>query len=301
MILVIGEVLIDMFDNYQRIGGAPFNFAFHLKQMGFPVRLITRVGDDVYGRQILDRIEASGFDTKDVQIDTFRPTGMVHVSVDDQGVPKFDIRTDVAYDYLQLDALAGAAGTSEQMIYLGTLAQRTQHSHEQFRRFMDKRAPQAKVFFDINLRPPHINPDAIDASLGMADIVKLNEDELEAIQKQFNGPEDRDDLARWLKRRFSIEWVVVTRGEEGSRIFAGERIADIPTPQTDKMVDTVGAGDAYAAVIAAGYLEGVPANPLGTLAAAFASRICSVSGAIPESVEMYPGLRKLIEGAADAK
>jgi len=301
MIIVIGEVLIDLFEDYERIGGAPFNFAFHLKQMGFPVRLITRVGDDRHGRRILDMLAAHGFDREDVQIDRVHPTGLVNVSVNDRGVPAFDILKDVAYDYLQLDDVTEAAGKTARMLYLGTLAQRTQGGYEQFRRFLENQAAGKKVFLDINLRPPHINPDAVAASLNRADIVKLNDDELIAIQRQFNRPEAGDVLARWLLRRCSIEWLILTQGDAGSRIFTEEQLAVIPTPKAEKMVDTVGAGDAYASVIAAGYLLGVPITQIGHTAAAFASQICAEAGAIPGSNDMYPTLRQQIEGAVDAQ
>ena len=101
MILVIGEILFDVFPNYRRLGGAPFNFAYHLKNFGFDVRFISRIGMDDAGKEILHRLELARFDPDDIQIDDVHPTGSVNVQLDKSGAPKFDIISDVAYDYIE--------------------------------------------------------------------------------------------------------------------------------------------------------------------------------------------------------
>ena len=122
MILVIGEILFDVFPNYRRLGGAPFNFAYHLKNFGFDVRFISRIGRDDAGREILDRLELARFDLKDLQIDDLRPTGTVNVRLDKSGAPQFDIIADVAFDRIEFipeshsDLIEGA-----RLIYFGTL------------------------------------------------------------------------------------------------------------------------------------------------------------------------------------
>ena len=98
MILVIGEILFDVFPNYMRLGGAPFNFAYHLKNFGFDVRFISRIGRDDAGREILHRLELARFDLKYIQVDDVHPIGSVNVQLDKNGAPKFDIISDVAYD-----------------------------------------------------------------------------------------------------------------------------------------------------------------------------------------------------------
>ena len=137
MVIVLGEILIDVFPDDRRIGGAPFNFAFHLKQMGVPVRFITRVGDDADGRQILARLRSAGFETADVQIDPHHPSGTVRVALDDDGVPRFTICEDVAYDHLDLTAAPTADRHAPRMIYFGSLVQRTDGGHRQVRGFLD--------------------------------------------------------------------------------------------------------------------------------------------------------------------
>lgn len=297
MMIVVGEILIDIFDDYWRIGGAPFNFAFHVKQMGWPVRLFTRVGQDAYGKDILDLLAKHGFSTRDVQIDARRPTGSVRVALDQQGVPQFDIRTDVAYDCLDLKTVGSIDWPSVRMIYLGTLAQRTHGGFNRIQQFVMQRAPGTKVFCDINLRPPHVNVEAVKASLQQADIVKLNTEELAKIQGLFDGLEPTDGGVEWLMQGFSVEMLILTRGREGSTIHTAQQTVTVPPATGDKIIDTVGAGDAYAAVSAVGYLTGMPLDALAEAASAFAAQICALPGAVPEDEAVYRGLRQKMEGS----
>lgn len=287
MILVIGEVLFDLFPEYQRIGGAPFNFAYHLKNMGFPVRFFTRVGDDDMGRRIIDRITASGFDPDDVQIDGRHPTGAVRVALDENGVPDFTILKDVAYDYLSLEGGPAEAAVDAVMIYFGTLVQRTAAGCEQVRQYLARTQSGAIRFCDINLRPPHVNPDAVNVSLEYANLLKLSEEELAAIQlSQGRSTDDPGGIA-WLMKSFDIDTLALTRGSNGSRLYHGGDVVDMPnTPKTD-IVDTVGAGDAFAAALAAGVLRGISPGDIIVQAARFASKICGIAGAVPDDAGFY--------------
>ena len=298
MIFVVGEILIDLFENYQRIGGAPFNFAFHLKQLGFPVRFLSRIGDDGHGREIRGFLEKHGFDPDDIQVDPHHPTGTVNVTTDPNGIPAFDIRTDVAYDFLDLEAVPlGADGTPAAMIYMGSLVQRTPSGFGQVSRFLSKKAPSTKVFFDVNLRSPHINPKALSASLEYSNIVKLNDEELTFFQRLLDGPEAASDFISWMIRQFSLEWVIVTCGEEGSAVHNGINTTTLPPVKNSKITDTVGAGDAYAAVMAAGYLKRLSMHPIADAAARFAAKICTIPGAIPEDMGFYQKVINQIGGA----
>jgi len=139
VIVVIGEILIDIFPHYERIGGAPFNFAYHLKKMGFSVRFLSRVGQDRHGERILDRLRSAGFDLDDVQLDPVRPTGTVGVQLDKNGVPHFDICENVAWDHLDLGACPVAATEGTEMIYFGSLVQRTESGRRQIQNLLLKK------------------------------------------------------------------------------------------------------------------------------------------------------------------
>ncbi len=295
MILVIGEILIDRFPDYERIGGAPFNFASHIKQMGWPVRFLTRIGDDAYGRQILQRLEHSGFQTDDAQIDPCHPTGLVNISLDNGGVPQFEICRDVAYDYLDLSQIPGIDMSAVQLIYFGTLAQRTSRGCRQVQDLLERISPTTCGFCDINLRPPHINSEAIQASLRQSDILKLNAEELIHISAMYNGPQDEPEAVEWLMQAYGVSQVVLTLGSQGSKVITAGQIISSPPVKIETIVDTVGAGDAYAAVYAAGYLKGLPLHRVLELAAGFAARICGLPGAVPSNAAPYQNLRQNLQ------
>jgi fructokinase len=287
---------MDIFQDYQRIGGAPFNFAFHLKKMGFQVRFFTRVGDDGHGRQIVDMLKENGFSATDVQIDSRHPTGTVGVDLDERGVPHFDIRENVAYDYLKLDSLKDLDRDAVRMITFGTLAQRTDHGYSQIRHFITKKAAHSTCFCDINMRPPHVNFQAVENCLGESDILKLNDAELAVLQERIHGPRSQDAYVDSLMARFGIETVALTLGARGSALYQQGQVV-YRGPSADTVVaDTVGAGDGYGAVLALGCLNGLAPARIIELAAGFASRICSIRGAVPEDEKIYNDLLNQIKG-----
>lgn len=289
MIIVIGEILFDVFPDGRRLGGAPFNFAHHLKRFGFPVRFISRVGDDEPGREILSRVAEAGFDPDDIQQDPARPTGWVKVDLDDQGVPEFDIIADVAYDYLEITTpLLETVRDGTDMIYFGTLIQRTETGASAVMSLLENRDPACRCFYDMNLRPDCWDENAIVKSLIHSDILKISEEELDIIRRQFGSPADEDLFIDDLKHNFSILWVSLTRGSRGSRLFTPEGAFSAPVePVGDAAADTVGAGDAYAAVLAAGCLKEWDPPETIDRAARFARAVCGIQGAVPESADFY--------------
>ena len=287
MIVVIGEILIDMFQDYERIGGAPFNFAFHLKKLGFPVRFITRVGNDRHGRRIIDMLEKNGFNLADVQMDSRYSTGTVRVDLDQQGIPHFDICANVAYDQLDLNITDMSGADGADMIYFGTLLQRTDAACRQVQRFLSHINKGARRFCDINLRPPHVNPEAVAGSLHHADLLKVNESELADIQRAFDGPAAEKDVMPWLMETFKIGAVALTRGSRGSVFYSHDGSITSPTVPSPSIVDTVGAGDGYAAILAAGCMRKIPWEETLRQASDFAARICGIAGAVPDDDIFY--------------
>jgi fructokinase len=301
VIVVIGEILIDMFPDYQRIGGAPFNFAFHLIKLGFPVRFLTRVGNDRHGTRIIEMLIKNGFNEADIQIDHQHPTGTVNVDLDDQGVPTFYICENVAYDHLDLtipDAL-DAGGT--QMIYFGSLLQRTDSMRRQVQRFLSGNTECATYFCDINMRPPHVNAHAVAGSLHFADLLKVNDAELAEIQRTFDGPSAAGDVMPWLMETFKISAVSLTRGCRGSWFYNRDGQINSPAMPGIPVVDTVGAGDGYAAILAAGCMRQIPWGVTIHQAARFAARICGIAGAVPDDESFYDDFRSPMKGGADGR
>jgi fructokinase len=301
VIVVIGEILIDIFQDYQRVGGAPFNFAFHLKQLGFPVRFLTRVGNDRHGERILDMLKEKGFDEADVQIDSRHPTGTVRVDLDGRGIPHFDIRPDAAYDHLDLTINDVPDADGVEMIYFGTLLQRTDSGCRQVQRFLSRTNDRVTRFCDINMRPPHVNVHALTGALEHADLLKVNDAELAEIRHTFGGPPSEGGVMPWLMETFRISAVALTRGSRGSRFYSSDGQISSPAVPGKPIVDTVGAGDGYAAILAAGYLRQIPWEETIRQASRFAARICGIPGAVPDDETFYDDFRQLTKGKANGR
>ncbi len=295
MILVIGEILFDVFPNYRRLGGAPFNFAYHLKNLGFNVRFISRIGTDDAGKEILHKLELARFDRDDIQVDDVRPTGSVNVSLDKNGSPQFDILSDVAYDNIEfIPEYHSKLINDARIIYFGSLVQRSATGHENLQKFISGKASKSLNFYDINLRPGCYNKSIIEKSLLKADILKLNTEELGILSQILSVKGNHDVLIQNLIERYSLSNVSLTMGASGSALYTHQRSYNSDPAEAIKVVDSVGAGDAYAAMLAAGILNNWRPEEILYRASMFASRICEIKGAIPESASFYEPFRPLI-------
>lgn len=299
MILVIGEILFDIFPDDKRLGGAPFNFAFHLKYLGLPVIFASRVGDDENGREILQVIRNSGFDTGLIQVDSKRKTGYVAVKLDQEGRPEFTITKDVAYDYLSYrDEIKNVLSENIRLIYYGTLIQRTYKGSDTLIRIFRNKDPKTKCFCDINLRPDCYNEDIIKISLVNCDILKISDEELDILKHIFQMKENDEAFIDYLMKKLSIEWISLTKGKAGSVLFTtkhppysfqiGDTRNNSQQPAaSSQSADTVGAGDAYAAVLALGYLYQWEPSLILKRASQFAAAVCEIRGAIPDNQDFY--------------
>jgi fructokinase len=288
MILVIGEILFDVFPDYKRLGGAPFNFAYHLKNFGFEVRFISRIGKDAAGKEILDKLEAFRFDRDDIQMDDVHPTGSVTVRLDKKGSPRFDIITDVAYDYIEFIPKQHSKMVREaQMIYFGSLAQRSEAGYKNLQAFISRKDSGALNFYDINLRPGCYNDTLIENSLLKTDIVKLSTEELKELKQLMGFKKDHQAFIQHLLSAYSLDTVSLTKGEMGSELFTAQGHFSSESVAGVKVVDAVGAGDAYAAMLAAGILRDWPPEEILLRASMFSSGICEIKGAIPDSASFY--------------
>jgi fructokinase len=288
VILVIGEILFDIFPNYRRLGGAPFNFAYHLKNFGFEVRFVSKIGMDDAGKEILHKLELAQFNLDDLQVDEDHPTGTVNVRLDESGTHQFDIISDVAYDYINFvpeyhSTLIDAA----QMIYFGSLIQRSERGYGNLQTFIDHKSPETLNFYDINLRPGCYNNAIVEKSLFKTDILKLNTDELEKLKQMLSLKVSNDDLIYHIMKTHSIETVSLTKGGAGSEFFTDQGCLTSKPTEAITVVDSVGAGDAFAAMLVAGLLKKWRPAEILERASLFASRICEIKGAIPDSASFY--------------
>ena len=288
MILAIGEILFDIFPGYKRMGGAPFNFAFHVSNFGMPARFITRIGNDADGKEILQELKQFGFITDDVQVDDKHNTGKVIVTLDAKGVPEFNILPNVAYDHIAFDpSIASLLNEKTQLIYFGSLIQRSECGFTTVQKILSKRHRNTRCLYDVNLRPQCFTKAIVMESLKQTHVLKLNDEELEIIKQMFGFEKKSRKFIEFLMIKFDIEMISLTKGEKGSCLYIKDGEYCIEPNKIRKIVDTVGAGDAYTAILAIGYLNKWHPERILTVATDFASSICKNEGAIPSSKSVY--------------
>ena len=288
--LVLGEVLYDMLPQGRTLGGAPFNFAFHLNGLGDDVRFISRVGDDELGHEILSTMESWNMDTRFVEKDIDRRTGEVPVVLDDQGAPTFTILEDRAFDYIPMPDLGGFTKVPD-LVYLGTLAQRNPISRQTIRDLATFFSGKSRIFLDLNLRAPFFDESSVTVSLKTADIVKMSEEELFVVQTMFPhlAQDEEETFVRALQDELAIDWCCVTKGHQGSVLYV--RREGTPTIQpvcpAKSFVNSMGAGDAFSAMMAHGLGQGWPREKIMEQAARFAASACGIEGALPVEPHFY--------------
>jgi fructokinase len=285
-IAVFGEVLADVFPEQSVLGGAPFNVARHLQVFDLHPLLISRTGQDVLGEALLQEMSRLGMDTAGMQRDAGRLTGQVQV-IFENGTHRFDILPDQAYDHI-CDAATRQtlAASRPQLAYFGTLVQRSAQSRMAAEQFL--RDCECPLFLDINLRAPWYDETVLSKSLDAAHIVKLNDEELAEVASLFNlEGQGAEAQAVALQKRFDLQQILVTCGDAGSWLLDEQqqvtRVAPIKLQQP--IVDTVGAGDAYAAVYMLGMLQQWSLSTTLQRASEYAAAICCIRGAAPAPAE----------------
>jgi fructokinase len=287
-VIGLGEILWDILAAGKQLGGAPANFAWHARALGANSRVISRVGADGPGREILQRLEKLGLPIDGIQIDPSAPTGTVTVELSADGQPRFTIHENAAWDRLALDEKALAAFRQADAISFGTLAQRSEASRATIQALLAAARPDALRIFDVNLRQTYFSRDVIASSLRLANAVKFSDAELpvlaELLGLRGTTPEQIEQLARQ-----HAQWLVcLTRGAKGSLLFSDGQWADDPgAPVVVK--DTIGAGDAFTAALAMGFLAGKPLEAINRHANRVARYVCSCEGATP----LLPGFLKI--------
>jgi fructokinase len=284
-IAFFGEILADVFPDRSVLGGAPFNAARHFQAFGHKPRMVTRIGNDTLGQELLDAMKDLGMDTTDVQRDAEHPTGQVKVHIESSG-HRFEILPDQAYDHIRPDELIVTTEPPD-MIYFGTLAQRCPQSRYALDIFLaNNKSPR---FLDINLRQPWYDLNTIERSLVLANQLKINDEELAIVARMLNLKADHPELqAAALLENFDLDVVLVTCGASGAWVLErGHDLLRAPSKATIPLADTVGAGDAFASVYMLGRLCGWPMQTTLARANDFAGAVCAIRGAAPEEAEPF--------------
>ncbi len=290
---LFGEILADIFPEQSVLGGAPFNVARHLQAFNIHPVLITRTGNDALREELMQEMSNKGLDICGVQCDSVYPTGQVKVVIEN-GTHHFDILPDQAYDHIHPGITHMVSiSIKPELAYFGTLAQRGMESRLALDKFLsDCKCPR---FLDLNLRKPYYNKHMIRRSLLRSDIVKMNDGELEIIAQYFKlKGQNHREWATDLLERFELDKVLITCGSQGSWMV--NRQSQFHVSEPDKIdhpiIDTVGAGDAYAAIFILGMLVGWEIQDTLKRANHFASAICGVKGAAPSNDNFYMPFKK---------
>ena len=278
VIVGIGEILWDMLPSGKALGGAPANFAYHATRLGEEGWAVSAIGDDALGREIMEIVTAKRL--QNVISVTDKPTGTVQVELDAKGVPSYTIMEDVAWDNIPFTPEMEALARRADAVCFGSLVQRM-GSRESVLRFLRATRPETLKVFDINLRQHYYSREVLEASLKLADILKINDEEIRIVADMF-GLEDNDTAAcRALIDRYALKLVILTKGADGSEVItAADRI--LQPAGEPVVVDTVGAGDSFTAAFVVAYLRGESLADAQRLASDTAAYVCSCKGAMPE-------------------
>lgn len=277
----MGEALWDVLPEGKKLGGAPANFAYHVSQFGLESRVVSAVGDDKLGNEILDNFRDKQLEGIIAKVPY--PTGTVQVELDDAGVPCYDIKENVAWDNIPFSPELEALARRTRSVCFGSLAQRSIVSRETINRFLDAMPDgegQCKIF-DINLRQGFYTKEVICHSLEKCNILKINDEELVAISRMFNYPGiDLQDKCWILLGKYNLKMLILTCGVNGSYVFTPGAVSFVETPKVE-VADTVGAGDSFTATFVAAILHGKPVPEAHKLAVEASAYVCTQNGAMP--------------------
>lgn len=276
----LGEVLWDMLPEGKQLGGAPANFAHHVAQCAMPAFLVSAVGEDALGEEIRQAIAEKGLESMLHTVPY--PTGTVDVTLDEQGIPQYDIREGVAWDNIPFTPEMEELAKHTAVVCFGTLAQRSECSRKTIEAFVAAMPEESVKVCDINLRGNYYSAEVLESSLKMSDMIKVNRDEFFEMCKLVGIPcEDQHTGARTLIDTYKLDMLVITCGTEGSFVYCHDENAScLPTPKVE-VVDTVGAGDAFTAVFVSGMLGGLEVRWAHMLAVEAAAYVCTQAGATP--------------------
>jgi len=273
--------LWDVFPNGEHFGGATANVAVHAAALGAEAMMISAVGQDARGEAALKRLAGLGVDTSAVARPVGHPTGVVRVSVAAGGVPSYDIESGSAWDCIPWSSAVERAAQRADAICFGTLAQRSPVSRATVRRAVAATRETAWRLFDVNLRQNYYDADVVTRSLESANAVKLNEEELPVVAGlcgiSSGSPVEQ---LRALCERFELRLAALTQGPKGSVLVSAGDVWECPAPKT-RVIDTVGAGDAFTAALLVGILAGDAMAAVNQRANRVAAYVCSQPGATP--------------------
>ncbi len=278
----LGEVLWDVLPEGKKLGGAPANFAYHAGQfLGSDNTIaVSALGNDKLGDETIEALKEHGLN--DLLPRVPYPTGTVQVQLDEQGIPTYDIKENVAWDNIPFDEDIAAIARNCRAVCFGSLAQRNVVSRETIHKFLDATPADCVKIFDINLRQQFYTKEIIKESLLRCNILKINDEELVLIGRMFGYPGLDIENKCWLiLGKYNLDMLVLTCGTNGSYVFTPGQMSFQATPKVE-VADTVGAGDSFTGSFCAAILSGKPVTEAHQLAVEVSAFVCTQNGAMPE-------------------
>jgi fructokinase len=289
-IVGLGELLWDLLPHGPQLGGAVSNFAVMAARLGNNGAIATRIGTDPLGREAMTYLKSTPLDTGYIQEDFSRVTGTVTVALD-QGEPRYTIHEPVAWDFLEFTPHWVALAEQADAVCFGTLAQRSPASRRTIESFLHETRPECVRIFDVNLRAPFFSPEIVERSLELATILKLNADEMPLVLSLLEFPDAAGTTpdfllngARQIIDEFPVRLVAITLGAQGSLLVTRNEV-DRHAGYPAKVVDAVGAGDAFTAALTHYYLRGAPLSQLNAAGNRWGAWVASRAGAMPVLAE----------------
>lgn len=273
----MGEVLWDLLPDGKILGGAPVNFAYHAMQLGAVGVAVSSVGNDELGREIIDSVNSKGIENC-IAVNT-HPTGTVGVTLKD-GKPDYTIYENVAWDFIELTPEAIKMLQQADAICFGTLAQRSAVSHSAIQKALKLVPENCLKVYDINLRQKYYSKELISESLSVANVFKINDDEVELFKHLFGFEGSEIEVCKKIKETYSLEYLALTKGEKGSYLFHESEVSFLPTPLVE-VEDTIGAGDSFTSAMVMGILKQQPLNEIHRKAVDISAFVCTQKGATP--------------------
>ncbi|CCY93040.1 kinase PfkB family [Bacteroides sp. CAG:1076] len=280
IVVGMGEALWDVLPEGKKIGGAPANFAYHVSQFGLNSRVVSAVGDDKLGMEILDNFREKKLNAM-VEIVPY-PTGTVQVELDDEGVPCYDIKEGVAWDNIPYTPALEDLAKHTKAVCFGSLAQRSVVSRETINRFLDAMSTENTLkIFDINLRQGFYTKEILCNSFRKCNVLKINDEELVTVSRMFGYPGiDLQDKCWILLAKYNLKMLILTCGVNGSYVFTPGDVSFVETSKVE-VADTVGAGDSFTAAFVASILSGLSIGEAHKLAVETSAYVCTQNGAMP--------------------
>lgn len=281
IVVGMGEALWDVLPEGKKIGGAPANFAYHVSQFGLPSCVVSAIGDDALGKEIIENFTSKGLDQLIAEVSY--PTGTVQVEIDQTGIPLYDIKENVAWDNIPYTEHLDALAKRTKAVCFGSLAQRNVVSRETINHFLDTmpKDDDSLIVFDVNLRQGFYNKEILCKSMQNCNILKINDEELITVSRMFGYPGiDLQDKCWILLGKYNLKMLILTCGINGSYVFTPGNVSFQPTPKVE-VADTVGAGDSFTAAFIASILKGKSVTEAHTIAVKTSAFVCTQKGAMP--------------------